>query len=69
MKKKLRPCDCHDIYTASKLNEQGIGHNDESITLEPNVVILKMGRTTIQIPMQRFKIFAEWYMTEQEIEE
>jgi len=68
MKAKLKPCDCKDAETASKLNEQGIGYNDQSITVEPNVVVLKMGHTQIKIPMQRFKIFAEWYLTEQEIE-
>lgn len=67
MKQKLKPCDCKDMTTASKLNEQGIGHNDESITIEPNVVILKMGHTQVKIPMARFKMFAEWYLTEQEL--
>lgn len=65
---KLRPCDCKDIATAKMLNEQGIGHNDDSITVEPNVVVLKMGITQIRIPMSRFKMFAEWYLEEQEIE-
>jgi len=67
MKHRLRPCDCKDMVTASKLNEQGIGHNGDSITVEPNVVVLKMGHTTIRIPMGRFKMFAEWYLEEQEI--
>ena len=67
-KQKLRPCDCKDMFTTEMLNEQGIGHNDESITIQPNSVILKMGHTTIKIPMIRFKLFAEWYLTEQEIE-
>ncbi len=66
---KLRPCDCKDMHTASKLNEQGIGHNDESITVEPNVVVLKMGHTTVNIPMDRFFMFAQWYLEEQEIKE
>lgn len=39
MKTKLKPCDCKDMVTASKLNEQGIGHNDQSITIKPNSVI------------------------------
>lgn len=66
-KSKLRPCDCVDMFTASKLNEQGISHNDDSILLQPNVVILKMSHTELKIPMHRFKQFAEWYLTEQEI--
>lgn len=63
--KKLRPCDCKDGADAIKLNEKGIGHNDQSITVAPNVVILIMGHTTIRIPMSRFKMFAEWYLEEQ----
>lgn len=66
-KRKLRPCDCIDIASAESLNEQGIGHNDESITVEPNHVILRMGHTTIQISMKRFEMFARWYLEEQEI--
>jgi len=65
--KKLRPCDCKDLAQAKTLNEQGIGHNEDSIVIEPNVVVLKMGHTTIRIPMSRFKLFAEWYLEEQEI--
>jgi hypothetical protein len=54
---------------ASKLEEQGIGHNDESITIKPNHVILKMGHTSISISMKRFKMFAEWYLEPQNINE
>lgn len=67
MSEKIKPCDCKDIATANKLNEQGIGHNNQSIMLEPNVVILTMDHTTIRIPMQTFKIFAQWYLEPQEI--
>ena len=66
-KSKLRPCDCVDMFTASTLNEQGIGHNDESIQVVTNSVILTLGNTTIRMSMNRFKQFAEWYLTEQEI--
>jgi hypothetical protein len=69
MAQKIKPCDCKDIATANKLNEQGIGCNDDSIIVEPNVVILKMGHTTIRIPMSTFKMFSEWYLTEQNIKE
>lgn len=64
---KLRPCDCKDAVDTSKLEEQGIGHNDESITVIPNYVLLKMGHTEIKISMKRFKMFAEWYLTEQDV--
>jgi len=67
MSTKLKPCDCKDIVTASKLNEQGIGHNDQSIKIKPNLVILTMEHTTLKIPMSRFKMFAEWYLKEQDI--
>jgi hypothetical protein len=67
MKNKLRPCDCKDMVTAKKLNEQGIGINENSLTIKPNVVVLKMSHTEVKIPMQQFKIFAEWYLKEQEI--
>ena len=65
---KIRPCDCTDMCTVRKLNEQGIICNEDSINLEPKVVILKIGHTQIRIPMTRFKMFTEWYLTEQEIE-
>jgi len=68
MKQKLKPCDCKDMATASKLKEQGIGHNDQSILVEPNVVVLTIGYTTVRIPMARFKMFAEWYLEEQDID-
>lgn len=67
MSNKLRPCDCKDTVTTNKLNEQGIGHNDQSILVEANSVILTMGHTTVKIPSSRFKMFAEWFMEEQEI--
>jgi len=66
-KKKIRPCDCIDITSAQELNEQGIGYNNQSIMVKPNVVVLTMDHTEIKIPMDRFKMFAEWYLEEQEI--
>jgi hypothetical protein len=68
MKKKLKPCDCKDLLTANKLNEQGISHNGDSIVIEPSVVVLTMGHTTVRIPMSKFKLFAEWYLEDQEID-
>jgi len=67
-KRKIIPADCKDMFTASKLETQGIGHNEDSITIEPNSVVLKMGHTTVRIPMSRFKMFAEWYLEPQEVE-
>jgi len=67
MGKKLRPCDCNDIATAKLLSEQGIGFNEDSFTIDPSVVILKMGHTQVRINMLLMKRFAEWYLKEQEI--
>ncbi len=67
LKSKIRPCDCKDMLSVRKLNVQGIGHNEETIILQPNHVILTIGHTTIKISMTRFKMFAEWYLEEQEV--
>lgn len=64
---KLRPCDCKDRDTSQRLETQGIGHNDESITVLPNYVELRMGHTTVKIGMERFKMFAEWYLSPQNL--
>jgi len=62
----MRPCDCKDEKTVmAQLNESGIRFNDDELEVNPNIVILSLGHTTIRIPMQRFKQFAEWYLTDQ----
>jgi len=65
----MKPCNCKDAGDVKKLNENGIAFNDESIVVIPNYVVLKMGHTQIQIGMNRFKQFAEWYLTDQRKEE
>ena len=65
--KKLRPCDCKDSRDVSMLECSGISHNENSLVVEPNHVILTMGHTQIKIGMKQFKDFAEWYLEEQEI--
>lgn len=67
MSKKMRPADCKDWVDASKLEEQGIELNGDSISIDPLVVVLNIGSTTVRIPMSKFKTFAEWYLTEQDI--
>lgn len=62
---KLKPCDCKDMATIVQLNEQGIGHNEESLFVVPNSVVLHIGHTEIKISQRLFKIFAEWYLKEQ----
>jgi hypothetical protein len=64
---KLKPCECHDQITADKLTSQGIRFNDQGISIHPNYVLLEMGHTTVKISMQRFKMFAEWYLKPQSI--
>jgi len=63
----LRPCDCKDSVDACSLQEQGIRHNDQGITVIPRYVELQMGHTTVSIGMDRFKMFAEWYLEPQEV--
>jgi len=65
--KTLRPCDCKDSVDTSKLQDQGISHNDEGVSVHPNYVLLRMGHTEIKISMSRFKMFAEWYLEPQPI--
>lgn len=69
MKETLRPCDCESIAETKLLEEQGVGHNDESITVIPNYVLFKMGHTEVKISMKRFRLFAEWFMAPQELKE
>lgn len=64
---KLKPCDCHSFAQEQKLNEVGIAHNDEAIRLDSGRVRLEMGHTTVMISRQRFKMFAEWYLEDQEL--
>lgn len=67
MGKLLKPCDCYSFAEEQKLNEIGIGHNDEMIRLDSGRVRLEMGNTTIIISRKRFKMFAEWYLEAQDI--
>jgi hypothetical protein len=66
-KKKLSPANCKDQYTANQLNEQGIMINEDSLTVEPAVVVLRLGSCTLRIPQRKFEIFAKWYLEEQEL--
>ena len=62
----MRPCDCKSTTEVqTELNERVISHNDDSIEIIPNYVLLKMGHTQIKISMHRFKQFAEWYLEDQ----
>lgn len=65
---KLRPCDCKDQFTANKLSEQGVGFNECSMNIQPGVVVITRGYATLNIPMFIFKMFAEWYLEEQDVE-
>ena len=65
----MKPCDCKDIYTVSKLPEQGLRFNDLSIVVRPNKVIIDHGPATLRIPMDKFRAFAEWYLEDQDAKE
>jgi hypothetical protein len=61
----MRPCDCQDMYSAKQLNEQGVSYNDNSLTLAPPAVVLKIDSCELRIPGSLFKRFAEWYLENQ----
>lgn len=63
---KIRPCDCKDLLTVSRLQEQAITVNDNFLMVEPNVVVLRLGHTKVRIPQAIFKKFADWYLQEQD---
>ena len=66
---KLAPYQCKDMYSADKLNEQGVGIGDRSIELRPNVVVIRTNDCKLNIPQKHFERFARWFLEEQEIEE
>lgn len=61
----MKPCDCIDLSTAKKLNEQGLRFNEWSIFIIPNSVIISNSTTELKIPMNRFRSFASWYLEDQ----
>ncbi len=63
----LRPCDCTDEHKARLLDNRGIKHNNEGVTVEYGRVTLELGTTTVKISVHRFKQFAKWFLEKQEI--
>jgi hypothetical protein len=61
----MKPCDCKDQQDAEALISQGIGFNEWSINVMPNVVEMSFSRGTLRIPMSMFKMMAEWYLEDQ----
>ncbi len=62
----MKPCDCKDEQDAKSLNEQGLGINDWSLTVNPaKVVIEHRHYGMVNMPMSIFKKFAEWYLENQ----
>jgi hypothetical protein len=57
------------MTTRIELNEQGVGHNEWSLELIPNSVIIRNNTTELKIPMRRFRQFAEWYLEDQSKEQ
>ena len=66
---KKRPCDCKDMHTVRKLQEQGLKIRDCSIEVRPVNVILEVGACTVKIPQIVFQRLAEWYLEEQELKD
>lgn len=62
----MKPCDCKSGYDVNHLTESGVMVNNHGISVKPNVVILTMDHTTVKISMKEFKLFAEWYLEDQE---
>jgi len=61
----MKPCDCRDQQDADKLNEQGISFNENSLRIDPCVVILTRGHCSMRITQQAFEKLARWYLEEQ----
>jgi len=62
----LAPYQCKDQNTANQLQYQGIGFNDDHISVKPSIVELTIGASTLRIPMYLFERFARWYLEPQE---
>ena len=63
----MKPCDCKSIADTNNLNENGIRYNDWSITVKPcSVFIENHPYVKLRIPMNMFKRFAEWYVSDQD---
>lgn len=64
----MKPCDCRSMQDVKKLEEAGIGHNNYKCCVDSTGVLLDIDPyVRIKIPHNRFKEFAEWYLTEQDI--
>ena len=62
----MKPCDCVDMVSIERLNEEGMGFNKEwYIKVHPLSVFISNRTTVLCIPMHRFTAFAEWYLTDQ----
>ena len=61
----MKPCDCKDSVDTKKLDVQGLCLNEWSILVKPTGVYISNSTTELRIPMNRFKQFTEWYLTDQ----
>lgn len=61
----MKPCDCRDQQDADKLKEQGISFNENSILIDPCMVILSRGHCSMRITQHAFEEFARWYLDDQ----
>jgi len=66
----MKPCDCDSIADTMRLQEAGLESNNFSITVKPMSVFIRIKPyAEIRLPMKYFKLFAEWYLTDQVGEE
>ena len=61
----MKPCDCRDQQDANKLREQGISFNENSLQVDPCIVILSRGGCSIRITQHAFEKLARWHLEEQ----
>jgi len=61
----MKPCECKDSTDVEKLNIQGLDFNEWSILVKPTGIWISNSTTDLRIPMNKFKYFAEWYLTDQ----
>lgn len=62
----MKPCDCRDSQDTDKLKEQSITFNENSIKVDPCVVILTRGGCSMRMTQRAFEKLARWYLEDQD---
>ena len=62
----MKPCNVRSIQDYDRLEEAGLGFNNENISIDSRGVFLTIDpHCRIKINHKSFKRFAEWYLTDQ----